>query len=483
MQYAIGTHVTGIIAAADNDLGLVGVAPEANIHTVQVFGDFGYVYASALIDAAISCRDSGANIINLSFGGPDELQEERDIITELYTENNILTIASSGNTGFGDYVYPASYQNVLSVGAIDRQENLAFFSTYNDMVDLVAPGLDIWSTLPMNFDCYICQSFAASRYMSLDGTSTAAPHVAGAAALLFSYNISAPVSHIHNALMASAQDLDDTGRDDFYGQGLVKTRDALDVLMATLSGNETLQDWSNPNLVDPFGEPVPTCSETEVLVTVNLLTDRYGNETSWEVVRDVDDFTVMAAAGFGSRAASSKSYCLPPNCYTFQIYDSFGDGISGKYGNGSFAVIVDNEEILSGGNFTFSQNVSFGGDCVALSTSPKPDLPPFVDLTLVLLTDDFPTETDVLLEDLSSGEIFWEDEQFFNPATEYTLTQEIDPTSCYRFLITDAALDGICCIFGRGSFDLLYDGELVFSGGDFGSDASYLVGDACENQI
>ena len=163
------------------------------------------------------------------------------------------------------------------------------------------------------------------------------------------------------------------------------------------------------------------------------------------IVRDVDDFTVMAAAGFGSRAASSKSYCLPPNCYTFQINDFFGDGISGKYGNGSFAVIVDDEEILSGGNFSFSESVSFGGDSVALSTSPKPDLPPFVDLTLVLLTDDFPTETSVLLEDLSSGEIFWEDEQFTLQATEYTLTQEIDPTSCYSFLITDAAGDGLCC--------------------------------------
>ena len=188
----------------------------------------------------------------------------------------------------------------------------------------------------------------------------------------------------------------------------------------------------------------------------------------------MDDFTVMAAAaGFGSRAASSTSYCLPPNCYTFQIHDSFGDGISGEYGNGSFDVTVDNEEILSGGNFTFSQNVSFGGDCVALSTSPKPDLPPFVDLTLVLLTDNYPSETSVWLDDLSSGEIFWEDEQFTLQATEYTLTQEIDPTSCYSFLITEAAGDGLCCFFGRGSFDLLNDGVIVFSGNDFGSSASY----------
>jgi len=477
--------VTGIIAAADNDLGLVGVAPDASIHTVQALDEFGYeVYASVLMDAAISCRDAGANIISMSLEGYVELAEERDLFAELYTDNNILVIASSGNSGFGDYAYPAAYPNVLSVGAIDRLENLAVFSTYNDMVDLVAPGVDIWSTLPMTFDCAFCQELVTTSYGSLDGTSFAAPHVAGAAALLFSYNISAPVSHIHNALMVSAQDLGDTGRDDFYGQGLVKTRDALDVLMATLSGNETLQDWGSP-VVDPFGEPIPTCLDSEMLVTVNLLTDRYGNETSWEVVRNVDNFTVMAAAGFGSREASFKSYCLPPNCYTFQIYDSFGDGISGNYGNGSFAVTVDNEVILSGGNFTYSESVSFGGECVALAMLPKPFLPPFVDLTLVLFTDDYPFETIITLEDLSTGEVFWEDEQFTQPATEYTLTQEIDSASCYSFLITDVAGDGICCLFGNGSFDLLYDGVSVFSGGAFGTSATFVFGEAraCENQI
>ena len=380
--------------------------------------------------------------------------------------------------GLGSIGYPAAYEDVLSVGAVDRMENLAFFSTYNNMVDLVAPGVDIWSTLPMNFECDICQELITSSYGSIDGTSMSAPHVAGAAALLFSYNISAEVSHIHNALLASAKDLGVPGRDDFYGQGLVKSRDALDVLMATLNGSEPLLDWSTPDAVDPN---IPTCSDTEMLVTVNLMTDRYGNETSWEVVRGEDDFTVMAAAGFGSRQASSSSYCLPPNCYTFQINDSFGDGISGEYGNGSFDVTVDDELILAGGNFTFSESVTFGGDCVALSTSPKPDLPPFVDLTMVLLTDNYPFETAVMLEDLGTGEIFWADEQFTQPLTEYTLTQEIDPTGCYSFVITDAYGDGMCCTFGIGSVELFLDGVSVFTGDAFGSSLSYLVGEACEN--
>jgi len=475
-----GSHVAGIVAANDNDIGLVGVAPDADLHIVQVFDDFGFVYASALVDAAYSCRDAGASIISMSLGGPEQLDEERDIFTELYNENNILSIAAAGNSGFDDFSYPASYADVLSIGAVDRNEEVAFFSTFNNMVDLAAPGVDIWSTLPMSEDCFICQEFAKTRYASLDGTSQATPHVAGAAALLFSYDTTADVSHIHNALLASARDLGVAGRDDFYGQGLVQTRDALDVLKATLSGEEDLMDWSR--VVDP-SDSIPTCTEEEMLVTVNLLTDRYGNETSWEVVRDEDGFTVMAGAGFGNRESSSASHCLPANCYTFQIYDSFGDGIWGEFGKGSFDVTVDEELILEGGNFTLTDSATFGGDCVPLSTDPKPELPPFVEITLVLLTDAYPGETQVTLEDLNTGEVYWEDEIFLDSDTEYTLNQEIDPTGCYSFVITDAVGDAICCDYGEGSFDLLYDGESVFSGGDFGSSTSYLVGDSCQDQI
>ena len=191
----------------------------------------------------------------------------------------------------------------------------------------------------------------------------------------------------------------------------------------------------------------------------------------------------MAGAGFGSREASAASQCLVSNCYTFEILDSFGDGISGQNGNGSFDVTVDGELILDGGNVTFSSSASFGGDCVPLSTDPKPDVPPLAVVTLVLLTDRFPGETFVSLEELSTGETFWTLETFPESNAEYTLTQEIDPTGCYSFVITDVSADGICCSFGNGTFELFYDSESVFSGSDFGASASFLVGEECEDQI
>ena len=107
----------------------------------------------------------------------------------------------------------------------------------------------------------------------------AAPIVAGVAGLLWSYNVTAPVEHIENALLKSAEDLGQPDRDDYYGQGLVAARDALDTLEATLSGEELLWDWT-PGAIN--------CEAGQMKVKVEVKTDYYGNETSWGIYREVD---------------------------------------------------------------------------------------------------------------------------------------------------------------------------------------------------
>ena len=102
-----------------------------------------------------------------------------------------------------------------------------------------------------------------------------------------------------------------------------------------------------------------------------------------------------------------------------------------------------------------------------------------VDVTLVLLTDKYPEETMVMLEDLTTNDIFWADQVFSSLETVYTLTQTVDSTHCLAFYIYDSVGDGICCSYGAGSFDLLYDGQSVFSGGEFGDSASTVVGGGC----
>ncbi len=125
-----GTHVAGTIAAMNNTLGVVGVTPgTVSIYEVRVFGDDGaWAYSSTLIDAAFKCRDAGANIISMSLGGSRSNRTEMTGFNTLYNTNGILSIAAASNEGTTAYSYPASYDSVVSVAAIDANKQWADFS-------------------------------------------------------------------------------------------------------------------------------------------------------------------------------------------------------------------------------------------------------------------------------------------------------------------------------------------------------------------
>jgi len=181
----------------------------------------------------------------VSIGGPDYLEQENEALSTLYTQHDILSIASAGNDGNETLSYPASYQNVISVAAVNANKVHAGFSNHNPHVDLTAPGVGVWSLIPMNSECEICAFASYSGYISLQGTSMACPFVAGVAALLKSYDPTNFDAHsIHNALLASAEDLGVTGRDDFYGEGLVAARDALNYLKMSLGATPSQEECS-----------------------------------------------------------------------------------------------------------------------------------------------------------------------------------------------------------------------------------------------
>ncbi len=144
-----GTHVAGTIVAMNNALGVVGVTPgTVQIYVVRVFDDTGtWAYASSLIDAAYKCRDAGANIISMSLGGSRSSVTEKNGFATLYN-NGILSIAAAGNDGTTSYSYPASYDSVISVAAIDANKVVADFSQKNNQVELAAPGVGVLSTVP-----------------------------------------------------------------------------------------------------------------------------------------------------------------------------------------------------------------------------------------------------------------------------------------------------------------------------------------------
>lgn len=302
--------------AANNSIGVVGIAPQVKVHTVKLFpDDSGEIYSSDLIDAAYKCRDAGARIVSMSLGGPYPLVSEANIFQQ-FANDGIFSVAAAGNDGTKDYSYPASYDGVVSVGAVDQDKKYASFSNSNDRVNLVAPGVGIWSTLPVNGNCEICMALGTDQgYAPLDGTSQAAPHVAGVAALLWSRFPTASFDDVKTALFESAEDLGTLGRDDDHGQGLVRAMAALEKLNGgPLAGAPLVSD---DGIV---------CKSDEILITVELQTDLYANETFWKISRDIDNFTVLSGAGFHNLEEYSVGRCLPANCYTFTIVDSEGDG-------------------------------------------------------------------------------------------------------------------------------------------------------------
>jgi serine protease len=143
-----GTHVAGTIAALDNETGVVGVNPRGvDLFVVRVFDDeCSWSYASELVDALNRCRAADARVVNLSLGGPGSSELERKAFEDAWRQG-LLVVAAAGNSGSGSLEFPASYPSVLSVGAVDQRLEVASFSQKNALVDLVAPGAAILSTV------------------------------------------------------------------------------------------------------------------------------------------------------------------------------------------------------------------------------------------------------------------------------------------------------------------------------------------------
>lgn len=216
-----GTMVSGcIVATANNGIGIAGVAGTANIKVAPFCigdGDFSdATIVAALMDAA---DRPDIDVINMSYGGYYTSRTEQTAINYALAKGKIL-VASSGNEGSdkeaGQYSYPASYDGVISVGATDQNQELAYFSQYNDRVDLVAPGENIVTTEK------------SGGYTYTDGTSFSAPIVAGACAVLLAENDRLTAIEAENVLKETALDLGQSGKDNDYGYGLLQLDQALE---------------------------------------------------------------------------------------------------------------------------------------------------------------------------------------------------------------------------------------------------------------
>ena len=145
---AHGTHVAGTIAAIANNNGVIGVMPNqnANIHVIKVFNEAGWGYSSSLVSAIDTCVNNGANVVTMSLGGGASSTTERNALNA-HESNGVLLIAAAGNDGDSTHSYPASYDAVMSVAAVDSNKDHAAFSQYTDQVEISGPGEAILSTV------------------------------------------------------------------------------------------------------------------------------------------------------------------------------------------------------------------------------------------------------------------------------------------------------------------------------------------------
>ena len=185
-----GTHVAGTVAAKDNGIGVIGVAPDAELYALKVLGPSGSGSFSDVIAAVQWAVDNGIDVTNNSYGSS---ANPGGIVKSAFDNAEaagLVQIAAGGNSGNclgkGNSVeWPARYDSVMAVAATNANDQSPCFSSVGSALELAAPGVAIDSTVPTG-NCELCDP---SGYMLLDGTSMAAPHVAGTAALVIAAGI------------------------------------------------------------------------------------------------------------------------------------------------------------------------------------------------------------------------------------------------------------------------------------------------------
>jgi len=369
-----GTHVAGTIAALDNDIGVVGVAPAVNLYAVKVLGDNGSGSTSAII-AGIQwvCEQGNISIINMSLGSSYYSSTFDAACNKAYTENGVLIVASAGNSGndagTGDTVgYPAKYDSVIAVAASDINDERAYFSSTGPDVDLIAPGVNILSTVP------------GSLYEDgWSGTSMASPHVAGAAALVWAADPTMSNGEVWSILTTTAEKLYTTEGislpQEHQGNGLVRADWAVDAvstpvtqytLTVGVDGLGTTSPTVGSHLYDAGSNVVlsATAEEGHIFnkwvingtdsitnpVSVTMTSDIYATAYFTEGTSPPVTYTITATAGSNGNITPSGTVTLNEGAsQSFTITPELGYQVAD--------VFVDNQSVGAVSSYEFT-NVS-----------------------------------------------------------------------------------------------------------------------------
>jgi len=235
-----GTHIAGTIAqSTDNGRGVAGVAPKAKILPVKVLDAAGAGTYSDVIEGILWAKDR-ADVVNLSLAGTTYSKSLCDAVAK--AAKKTVVVAASGNLGTSAVAYPAACDKAIAVGAVRYDGQRAGYSNRGPELELVAPGgdLDVDQDDDGQPDGILQQTYSGGwAYTFYEGTSMAAAHVSGVAALVVDAKESADVRTI---LRQSARDLGSSGRDSSYGYGAVDAKQAVDKAVAKAPASSAKKD-------------------------------------------------------------------------------------------------------------------------------------------------------------------------------------------------------------------------------------------------
>ncbi|MFK8165559.1 MAG: S8 family serine peptidase [Lewinella sp.] len=366
-----GVACAGSIAASHNSIGVRGVTPLVNLISVNIF--VGGESTQDIADGITWAKNQGADVMSNSWGYTSCTASFSNINNAMADANSngrgglgSVVVFASGN-GYKSCVdYPGNQSSVIAVGAFANTGVRSAYSNYGPALDIVAPsnnvggpGAGVRTTDRMGSPGYNGTNYTST----FGGTSSACPVVAGVAALVLGYNSSLTSTEVKNILYSTAGAIGSTNE---YGAGKV---DAFAALQAAgggsgptctdgvQNGQETGVDCGGPSC--PSCPPPTGCTDTEVTLSITL--DNYPEETSWTLTNDGGQ-TIASGGTYGSQPDGStvtETICLPNDCYTFTINDTYGDGICCSYGNGSYSLTDGGTVLASGGTFTSSESTPF----------------------------------------------------------------------------------------------------------------------------